>query len=77
MTNMLAAGRTQALVLYFLELLNFEEEQQWGLVQWLTSGANLDWFLPWAYFLSLEAFTKAARVGCQRRASLGSATGGL
>jgi len=31
MTNMLAAGRTQ-------------EEQQWGLVQWLTSGANLDWF---------------------------------
>lgn len=22
-----------------------EEEQQWGLVQWLTSGASLDWFL--------------------------------
>lgn len=32
MTNMLAAGRTQ-------------EEQQWALVQWLTSGASLDWFL--------------------------------
>ena len=21
-----------------------QEEQQWGLVQWLTSGASLDWF---------------------------------
>jgi len=30
--NNLAAGRTQ-------------DEQQWGLVQWLTSGAELDWFL--------------------------------
>lgn len=29
--NDLAGGRTQ-------------EEQQWGLVQWLTSGADLDWF---------------------------------
>lgn len=32
LTNGLAAGRTQ-------------DEQQWGLVQWLTSGAELDWFL--------------------------------
>eukprot|EP00439_Symbiodinium_sp_Y106_P014845 s4171_g2.t1 len=31
MNNNLAAGRTQ-------------DEQQWGLVQWLTSGASLDWF---------------------------------
>lgn len=31
MYNNLAAGRTQ-------------DEQQWGLVQWLTSGAELDWF---------------------------------
>mmetsp|Transcript_31080 Transcript_31080/g.92479 ORF Transcript_31080/g.92479 Transcript_31080/m.92479 type:complete len:489 (+) Transcript_31080:44-1510(+) len=30
--NDLAGGRTQ-------------DEQQWGLVQWLTSGADLDWFL--------------------------------
>ncbi|CAE7544340.1 PORA, partial [Symbiodinium microadriaticum] len=31
MNNNLAAGRTQ-------------DEQQWGLVQWLTSGASLGWF---------------------------------
>ncbi|CAJ1397993.1 unnamed protein product [Effrenium voratum] len=31
MNNNLAAGRTQ-------------EEQQWSLVQWLTSGAHLEWF---------------------------------
>ena len=38
--NIFAASLAQ-----FWDMKPCQEEQQWALVQWLTSGANLDWFL--------------------------------